>query len=72
MRILKLFLVLLSLGVFLVSAPLSAKADQWNKATKLTFNRPVEVPGMVLGAGTYVFRLADVVDRNVVQILNAE
>ena len=72
MRILKLFLMWLSLGVFIVSAPLSARADEWNKATKLTFNRPVEVPGMILGPGTYVFRLADLSDRNVVQIFNAD
>src|SRR5215472_6258395 len=72
MRILKLSLMLLSLGVFIMSAPLSARADEWTKATKLTFNRPVEVPGMILGPGTYVFRLADLSDRNVVQIFNAD
>lgn len=72
MRILKLSLMLLSLGVFIVSAPLSARADEWTKTTKLTFNRPVEVPGMILGPGTYVFRLADLSDRNVVQIFNAD
>ena len=72
MRILKLSLMLLSLGVFIMSAPMSARADEWNKATKLTFNRPVEVPGMILGPGTYVFKLADLSDRNVVQIFNAD
>jgi hypothetical protein len=72
MRILKLSLMLLSLGVFIMSAPLSARADEWNKTTKLTFNRPVEVPGMILGPGTYVFKLADLSDRNVVQIFNAD
>jgi len=64
--------MLLTMGVFVVSAPVNARADEWNKATTLTFNRSVEVPGMVLGAGTYVFRLADTVDRNVVQILNGD
>jgi hypothetical protein len=72
MRILKLSSMLLSLGVFIMSAPMSARADEWNKATKLTFNRPVEVPGMILGPGTYVFKLADLSDRNVVQIFNAD
>jgi outer membrane biosynthesis protein TonB len=62
----------LALGTVVVLAPVNARADEWNKATTLTFNRPVEVPGMVLGAGTYVFRLADTSDRNVVQILNAD
>jgi hypothetical protein len=34
-------------------------ADQWNKETVVTFGRPVEVPGEVLPAGTYVFKLVD-------------
>jgi hypothetical protein len=46
-----------------------AKADEWDKQTVLTFSEPVAVPGKVLPAGTYVFRLADIQsDRNVVQI----
>lgn len=48
-------------------------ADEWDKATKLTFSEPVEVPGMVLAAGTYWFTLADSEsDRNIVQIWNAD
>jgi hypothetical protein len=36
-----------------------------------TFSGPVEVPGVVLPAGTYQFKLADPdTDRNVVQILS--
>jgi hypothetical protein len=62
-----------SLAVLVLWAPLAAKADDWNKETVMTFNKPVEVPGMVLGPGTYDFRLLDSVsDRNVVQILNAD
>ena len=46
-----------------------AKADEWNKETVLTFNEPVEIPGQVLPAGTYVFKLLDSQsDRNIVQI----
>lgn len=29
------------------------------KRTRLTFNKPVQVPGMTLPAGTYVFRIAN-------------
>jgi hypothetical protein len=36
-----------------------AKADEWDKQTIVTFNKPVEVPGSVLRAGTYVFKLAE-------------
>lgn len=50
-----------------------ARADQWNKKTILTFNVPVEIPGMVLPAGTYVFKLADSMsDRHIVQVFNDE
>jgi hypothetical protein len=51
-----------------------AKADEWSKATVVTFSAPVEVPGVgaqVLPAGTYVFRLLDSQsDRHIVQIFN--
>ncbi len=73
MRVMKPLLMMLCLGVFVFSSPLAAKADEWNKATSLTFNKPVEIPGMVLGPGTYVFKLLDSpADRNVVQIFNAD
>ena len=50
-----------------------ARADQWDKKTIVTFNDAVEVPGQVLPAGTYVFRLADSVsNRHIVQIWNAD
>jgi hypothetical protein len=48
-----------------------AKADEWNQKTVFTFSGPVEVPGQVLEAGTYVFKLMDSQsDRDVVQVLN--
>lgn len=50
-----------------------AQADEWDKQTVLTFNEAVEVPGKVLPAGTYVFRLADSQsDRNVVQVFTED
>jgi hypothetical protein len=49
-----------------------ARADQENQATKVTFNGPVEVPGVVLPAGTYWFTLmSDDADRNIVQVWDA-
>jgi hypothetical protein len=54
-------------------APSAMMADEENKATKLTFSEPVEIPGQVLSAGTYWFTLADSEsDRNIVQIWNAD
>jgi hypothetical protein len=48
-----------------------AKADGWNQKTVFTFSGPVEVPGQVLEAGTYVFKLMDSQsDRNIVQVFN--
>ncbi len=49
----------------------TAKADDWDQKTVFTFSGPVEIPGQVLPAGTYVFKLADSSsDRNIVQVFN--
>jgi hypothetical protein len=55
----------------------SAKADEWNRKTVITFSGPVEIPGVhlkgwrVLPAGTYVFKILDSQsDRHIVQIFN--
>jgi hypothetical protein len=46
-----------------------ATADDWDQKTIFTFSGPVEIPGQVLGAGTYVFKLADSSsNRNIVQV----
>lgn len=51
----------------------AARADEWDKLTVLTFNEPVEVPGKILPAGTYVFKLADSEsDRNIVQVFTGD
>jgi len=50
-----------------------AFADEWNKETKLEFSAPVQVPGKVLDAGKYVFKLADSdSDRYIVQIFSED
>jgi Protein of unknown function (DUF2911) len=54
-----------------VSVPHRAAADEWDKQTTFTFSRDVEIPGKVLPAGTYVFKLADSpADRHVVQVFD--
>ena len=57
----------------------AAKADQWNRKTKMTFSAPVEIPGVhlkgwaVLPAGTYVFKIMDSQsDRHIVQIFSQD
>jgi LPXTG-motif cell wall-anchored protein len=50
-----------------------ARGDEGNKKTIITFSEPVQVPGMVLPAGTYVFKLYDSLsDKNIVQIWTAD
>ncbi|SRR6266851_3573224 len=50
-----------------------AIADEWNKETKIEFSAPVQVPGKLLDAGKYVFRLADSEsDRNIVEIFSED
>ena len=57
----------------------SAKADDWNRKTVITFSGPVEIPGVhlagwgVLPAGTYVFKILDSQsDRHIVQIFSKD
>ena len=51
---------------------LGAHADEYDETTTMTFSQPVQIPGQVLAAGTYLFRLADDdSDRNIVQVFNA-
>ena len=50
-----------------------ARADLWDKKTIVTFGEDVEIPGQVLPAGTYVFKLADTIsERHIVQIWTAD
>ena len=50
-----------------------AKADEWDRKTVLTFSQPVEVPGIVLPAGTYVFSfLGSTADRNIIEVLSQD
>jgi LPXTG-motif cell wall-anchored protein len=52
-------------------SPRAVKADEWDKKTYLTFSGSVQVPGAVLPAGKYVFKLLESpADRYVVQIFN--
>jgi hypothetical protein len=64
----------LSASLALMSSMIApAFADEWNKETKFEFSAPVQVPGKVLEAGKYVFKLADSdSDRNIVQIFSED
>jgi len=48
------------------------KADEWNKSTKITIDRSIDVQGTVLAAGSYVIKLLDLPsDRHTLLIFNA-
>jgi hypothetical protein len=58
--------------VTMVAAP-GVRADQWDKKTILTFSGPVQIPGVTLPAGSYVFKLADLSgNRHVVQVFDKD
>jgi hypothetical protein len=52
---------------------LAAHADESDEATFMTFNEPVQIPGQILPAGTYLFELADHgSEPDVVQVFSAD
>lgn len=72
MRIHKLYIIVGMLIAFGVFFELAAHADEANEATTITFSAPVQIPGRVLPAGTYLFQQADSNYLNLVQIFNAD
>ncbi len=66
----KKLLVTFCAALFAVTA---AIAGDWDKMTTVIFSQPVELPGVVLPAGTYVFVLADSPSsRHIVRVFNKE
>ena len=60
-------------AVLAVLPATSARADTWNQLTYFTFSAPVEIPGVALPAGTYMFKLADTADhQNVIQVFSKD
>ena len=71
----KRLLITITCGVALAMAamPSLARADQDDRKTILTFNEPVEIPGRVLPAGRYQFRLLDSDDdQGIIEISSAD
>jgi hypothetical protein len=68
----KAFFTLGLLLAFVVMLP-SARADENDQATKLTFSQSIQIPGQVLPAGTYWFMLVDTPNsRNIVRVFNSD
>ena len=58
------------LACLLAAGP--ARADDWNQSTLLTFSRPVALPGIALGSGTYRFELPDANNRQLVRVTSRD
>lgn len=63
----------LVLAVFaMLAGAVAAQQTNTSERTFLTFSNTVQMPGLTLPAGTYVFKLADTSSRNVVQVWNEQ
>jgi len=71
MRINKLYIVIGLVIAFGLFFELAAHADAFDQLTQVTFSAPVQIPGQVLPAGTYIFQQADPEDLNLVRIFSA-
>jgi hypothetical protein len=66
------FALLAGFGVALtLFLAVAAHADEADQATKVTFSQPIAIPGQVLPAGSYLFKVGTD-DLNIVRIYNAD
>ena len=73
MKILKISAAVMSLGLLLVTVASIARADEFDLRTEVTFQQPVQIPGMVLAPGTYIFTLVNPNDdRTDFMVINAQ
>lgn len=79
MTLLKVAPAVLGMALLGVAFSPTAKADDLDKKTVVTFSEPIEIPGVhlpgwgILPAGTYVFKLLDSrSDRHIVQIFSQD
>jgi hypothetical protein len=72
MQKLSILPLVLASALLALSLSPATKADDFDKKTIVTFDQDVEIPGQVLPAGTYVFKLMrSGSDRFVVQVWTA-
>jgi hypothetical protein len=73
MKIQKAYIVVGLIIAFGLFFELVAHADEFNEETRITFSQPIQIPGQVLPAGTYIFQQADSnSDLNLIQIFNSD
>ena len=71
MRINKFALAAAFVLTAILFGEVAAHADETDQATKITFNKPIAIPGRVLSAGSYLFKV-DPDDSDLVRIYNAD
>ena len=71
MRISKVALAIAFVFTAILFAEVAAHADETDQATKLTLSKPIAIPGQVLPAGSYLFKV-DADDPNIVRIYSAD
>ena len=72
MKINKLALLIAFAIASVLFLEVAARADEADQSTKITFSQAIEIPGQILPAGTYLFKLADPNDLDVVRIFNSQ
>jgi hypothetical protein len=79
MRISRAIPMIVSVAAVSLTLLSTARADEWDKRSTVTFSKPVKVPSVVqsgmavLPAGTYVFKVIESgSDRHIVQILSQD
>jgi len=72
MRFKKVAFVIAFVLTAVLFAEVALHADEADESAKLTFSKPVEIPGLVLPAGTYLFKLADRNDLNLVRVFSSD
>jgi hypothetical protein len=72
MKLHKLYIAFGLMIAFILFFEFAAYADEANEQTKITLTTPIQIPGQVLPAGTYLFQQADNNDLNVIQIFTAD
>jgi hypothetical protein len=73
MKINKGYIVVGLIIAFGLIFELAAYADAWDETTAITFSEPIEIPGQVLPAGSYLFKLVDTdAGRDIVQVFSSD
>jgi|ERR1700739_558711 hypothetical protein len=71
MRINKFALAAAFVLTAILFGEVAAHADETDQATKITFSKPIAIPGRVLSAGSYLFKV-DPDDSDLVRIYSAD